>query len=80
MRIIGLVPVLVLLAATAGCGRDESENVMAPRANALTEAQVDRVLGPEPGSVPVNSADGATNDSVAEPEAIPANSAEEEQP
>ena len=80
MRTIGLAPVLALLAATAGCGQDESENVMTPRANALTEAQVERLLGPEPGSESLNTADGATNESAAELEANPANSAEEEQP
>ena len=80
MRIVGFAPLFPLLAAVAGCGRDDSENVMAPRANALTEAQVERALGPEPGSEPLNRADVATNDSAAEPEAIATNSAEEEQP
>ena len=76
MRIIGFAPLLPLLAATAGCGRDESENVMATRGNAFTEAQIESALGPEPRSEPVNAADVAAE----EPEATPTNSAEEEQP
>ena len=80
MRIIGFAPLFPLLAAVAGCGQHDSGNVMATSGNALTQAQIERALGPEPGNEPLTGVDAATDDSAAEPEAIPANSAEEEQP
>ena len=80
MRIIGFAPLFPLLAAVAGCGQDESENVMATRGNALTEAQIERALGPEVRNEPEPSAAAATNGSSEEPDVLPTNSAEEEQP
>ena len=80
MRIIEFALVLLVLAAAAGCGQDESENVMATRGNALTEAQIERALGPEVRNEPETSAEGATNDFAEETGALSTNSAEEEQP
>ena len=42
-----LAALAALTLASAACGQGDSDNVMAPSANALSPAQVDAALGPE---------------------------------
>ena len=47
MRALRLTAAVALALAAAACNQGDSDNVMAPHANALTPAQVDLALGPE---------------------------------
>lgn len=50
MRGMNLARVGLLALVAASCGGGDSNNVMAPQANALDPAQVDLALGPEIGN------------------------------
>ena len=58
MKPLKLTAIAVAAIAAAACSQGNSDNVMAPEANALTPAEVNEALGPETG----NSAD--LNDSA----------------
>ena len=47
MRIASMVAAAALVALAAACGQGDNQNVMVPQATPLTQAQVDRALGPE---------------------------------
>lgn len=59
MRFACRLAALALAAAAAGCDRNEAENVMAPQGNALDQADIDAVLGPE---VTANESVAAANE------------------
>lgn len=59
MRFACRLAALALAAAAAGCDRNEAENVMAPQGNALDQADIDAVLGPE---VTANDSVAAANE------------------
>lgn len=82
MRISNLVAAIAVAASAGACGQDDSQNVMAQQATSLTEAQVERALGPEPAAAPPSAEPGSApageGDAVSA-EADTANSSEEEQ-
>lgn len=53
--------VLALAVAAAACGQGNSDNVMAPEANALDPADVNAALGPEVTTPEANDMNAAGN-------------------
>lgn len=62
-RLVMITAILGLSIAAAGCSQGNSDNVMAPDANALTPADVNLALGPDVANAP--EPDMATNDANA---------------
>lgn len=65
MKVLKLAAVAAAAIAAASCGQGNSDNVMAPEANALTPAEVNEALGPETGNstdLNISANDLATNE------------------
>ncbi len=68
MRALQFIGALAVVAAVAACNQGDADNVMAPQANALTPAEVNLALGPEPDAIAndVNASDEAVGNAAAD--------------
>ena len=55
MKFLKFAAAAVLAIAAVACNQGNSDNVMAPQANALTPAEVNEALGPETNATDLNA-------------------------